>query len=218
MLNFASHKNVPSASVARKSLSLVACAGLTAILSLIICVATMLQAVAAEKVNLINTPQDFSKQGLAKRIADDEVLSDGTQQTLNLNFSPEDRLRLRKALDDFSRTVDPGHDQIIERRRSMQESIKERFLTSDKDNDGSLDRQEATESLPQVARHFGQVDSNQDGLITLDELQSVQLKNIERRKAAEAAMELQKSEEFEAATNIKRKNKQASNNPRKNSL
>ena len=178
---------------------------------------TALQAVAADRLYLMNA-QDFNKQDFIKHVADEEVISDGTQQTLNLNFSPEDRLRLRKALDAYSRTVDPDHEQIIERRRAMQESIKERFLASDKDNDGSLDRQEATDSLPQVARHFSQVDTNQDGIITLDEMQSVQLKIVERRKAAEAAIEAKKQEEAEALANMKRKNKQASNNSRKNAL
>lgn len=145
--------------------------------------------------------------------------ADGTQQTLNLNFSPEERLRLRKALDEYARAVDPDHDQIEERRRAMQESIEARFLASDHDNDGSLDRQEATESLPQIARHFSQVDTNQDEMITLDELEEAQARILERRKAAEAALEAQKAQEAEAANTTKRKNKQAANtSPRKRSL
>lgn len=143
---------------------------------------------------------------------------EGTQQTLNLNFSPEDRLRLRKALDDYARSVDPDHDQIEERRRAMQESIEARFLASDRDNDGSLNRQEATESLPQIARHFSQVDTNQDEVITLDELEEAQLRIQERRKAAEAILEAQKQQEAETAAVTKRKNKQANNSPRKRAL
>ncbi|PPC94887.1 MAG: hypothetical protein CTY33_02555 [Methylotenera sp.] len=143
---------------------------------------------------------------------------EGTQQTLNLNFSPEDRVRLRKALDDYARSVDPDHEQIEERRRAMQESIEARFLASDHDNDGSLDRQEATESLPQIARHFSQVDTNQDEMITLDELEEAQARIVERRKAAEAVLEAQKQQEAEMAAAIKRKNKQANNSPRKRAL
>lgn len=195
--------------------SLLSCVKATACLSLCIGFGIPLQVLAADKVNLVHTQY---KSELAKLVADDEILSDGTQQTLNLNFSPEDRLRLRRALDAYSRTVDPDHEQILERRRAMQESIKERFLASDKDNDGSLDRQEATDSLPQVARHFSQVDTNQDGIITLDEMQAVQLRIVERRKASEAAIEAKKQEEAEALANIKRKNKQASTGPRKNAL
>lgn len=153
-----------------------------------------------------------NKDDDVKRVAVDDT--DGTQQTLNLNFSPERREKLRKALDEYARSVDPDHEQIEERRRAMQESIKERFLNSDKDNDGSIDRQEATEFLPQIARHFSQVDTNQDEVITLDELEAAQARILERRKAAEAALEAQKVQEAEA----KRKSNQAANPPRKRSL
>lgn len=145
--------------------------------------------------------------------------NDAIQQTLNLNFSPEERLRLRKALDEYARSVDPDHDQIEERRRAMQESIEARFLASDRDNDGFLNRQEATESLPQIARHFSQVDTNQDEVITLDELEEAQARIQERRRAAEAALEAQKLQEAETNTVTKRKNKQAVNtSPRKRAL
>lgn len=165
---------------------------------------------AGNKTNLANADE-------IRRVAVDE--SEGTQQTLNLNFSPERRERLRKALDDYARSVDPDHEQIEERRRAMQESIKERFLGADKDNDGSIDRQEATEFLPQIARHFSQVDTNQDELITLDELEAAQARIVERRKAAEAALEAQKAQEADAAAAAKRKSNQASNPaPRKRSL
>ncbi|HSH55186.1 MAG TPA: EF-hand domain-containing protein [Methylotenera sp.] len=167
-----------------------------------------LYASAADRTNQANG------DGFIKRVADDESANEGTQQTLNLNFSPEDRVRLRKALDDYSRSVDPDHDQIEERRRAMQESIEERFLATDKDNDGSIDRQEATESLPQIARHFSQVDTDQDEKITLDELEAAQARIIERRKTAEAALQAQKQQEAEAAAAAKRKSKQAAN-PRK---
>jgi hypothetical protein len=162
---------------------------------------------AGGRTNLANAEE------LVKRVADAEHATEGLQQTLNLNFSPEDRVRLRKALDEFARSVDPDHDQIEERRRAMQESIEARFLATDKDNDGSIDRQEATESLPQIARHFSQVDTNQDEVITLDELEDAQARIIERRKAAEAALEAQRQQEIEAAAAAKRKSKQAANNP-----
>lgn len=167
---------------------------------------------AADRTNLANG------DGYLKRVADNESASDTTQQTLKLNFSPEDRVRLRKALDDYARSVDPDHEQIEERRREMQESIEERFLATDKDNDGSIDRQEATESLPQIARHFSQVDTDQDEKITLDELEEAQTRILERRKAAEAALQAQKQQEAEAAAAAKRKSKQAANPRRQRSL
>ncbi len=155
---------------------------------------------------------------VAKRVADDAATNDGVQQTLNLNFSPENREKLRKALDDYARSVDPSHEQIEERRRAMQESIEARFLAVDKDNDGTLDRQEATEGLPQVARHFSEVDTNQDEKISLDELEAAQARFLERRKAAEASLDAQKQQEAEIVAASKRKSKQASNNSHKRAL
>ena len=159
----------------------------------------------------------FTMPYFNRHIAENSTDGEGLQQTLNLNFSPEDRLRLRKALDAYARSVDPAHEQIAERRRAMQESIETRFLAADKDNDGSIDRQEATESLPQIARHFSSVDTNQDGLITVDELQTVQSRIEERRKTAEAALQLQ-NQDVTDVNSPKRKNKQAANNGRKNAL
>ena len=100
----------------------------------------------------------------------------------------------------------------------MRESIEARFLAIDKDNDGSIDRQEATESLPQVARHFSQVDTNQDEVITLDELQAAQSRILEHRKIEEALLEAQKQQEADAAALAKRKSKQAVNSTHKSAL
>jgi Ca2+-binding EF-hand superfamily protein len=165
----------------------------------------------------------------SKRVAEDERLteeskkSEGLQKTLNLNFSPERREKLRKALDEFSRSVDPSHDQIEERRRAMQESIESRFFEADSDGDGTLDRQEATEKLPQIARHFNSVDTNQDNLISLGELIEAQARIVERRKTTEAMMELEKQQkisesESAASAAAKPKNKQAVNGSKKKPL
>ena len=159
-----------------------------------------------------------SAEDSVKRITDTDSANEATQQTLNLNFSPENRSKIRKALDEYSRSADPEHKQIEERRRGMRESIEARFLAIDKDNDGSIDRQEATESLPQVARHFSQVDSNQDEVITLDELQAAQSRILEHRKAEEAMLEAQRQQEADTIATAKRKSKQAVNNNHRSSL
>jgi hypothetical protein len=152
------------------------------------------------------------------KVADADPPSDGMQKTLELNFSPENREKLRKALDDYARSVDQDHEQIEARRRAMQQSIEERFFDADRDLNNMIDRQEATEKLPQIARHFNMVDQNQDGLISLDELEAAQMRILERRKAAEANEEIQKLLEADSAPANKRKSKQASNNSRKPSL
>jgi Ca2+-binding EF-hand superfamily protein len=148
-----------------------------------------------------------------KLIVDDADTS-AIEQTLEYNFSPDDRARLRKALGDYAKSTDPEHNQIAQKRKAMQESVEKRFNECNRDSDDSLDREEATHCLPQVARHFSYVDVDEDGVITLEELQLAQAKQIERQKAAEAKMEAQKIEEAEAAIKDKSKlkaNKQAAN-------
>jgi len=155
-----------------------------------------------------------------ERAAEDDA-KEGYQKTLNLNFSPERREMLRKALEDYARSIDPSHDQIEERRRAMQESIEARFFEADSNNDSTIDRQEATEKLPQIARHFNSVDTNQDGVISLNELVEAQARILERRRAAEAAIQLEKQRkaiEAEALEDAKAKNKQATNSSKKKAL
>ena len=138
----------------------------------------------------------------------------GVEQTLEHNFSPDDRARLRKALADYAKSTDPVHNQIEQKRKAMKESVAARFNACDKDSDESLDREETTECLPQIARHFSYVDVDEDELITLEDLELAQAKSIERQNAAEAKMEAQKIQEAEAAIKSKSKtkvNKQAAN-------
>ena len=171
-----------------------------------------LNVAAADKTNFDN----LSK--ITKLAANDDA-NDGMQQTLELNFSPENREKLRKALDDYARSIDQDHERIEERRRVMKENLEARFFDADNDGDGTIDRQEATEKLPQIARHFNQVDTNQDHVISLDELVDAQARIIERRKAAEAAIEAQKLQATtEANTENKSKAKQTANNAKKRAL
>ena len=177
---------------------------------------------AGGRSNLLMLADKTKRTAEDDRQIEENNKADGLQQTLNLNFSPEHREKLRKALDDYARSVDPSHDQIEERRRAMQESVETRFFEADTDGDSTLDRQEATEKLPQIARHFNTVDTNQDNLISLGELVEAQARILERRRAAEASLEQQKQQkllEAEAALAAsKPKNKQATNSSKKNSL
>ena len=148
----------------------------------------------------------------------DKESDTNSEQGLNRNFSPEDRIRLRKSLVDYSKSTDPEHSQIEARRREMRESVKARFSACDKDLDETIDRTETTECLPQVARHFNQVDINDDGLISLDELEEAQARITERERAIEAKMEADKARDQESTVNVKRKSKQADNTNRKRDL
>ncbi|WP_020166623.1 MULTISPECIES: hypothetical protein [Methylotenera] len=164
---------------------------------------------------LATTVSAENKNGLlSDRSLVEEADESGLEKTLEYNFSPDDRARLRKALADYARSTDPEHTQIELKRKAMQESIEKRFNECNKDNDDSLDREEATLCLPQIARHFSYVDVDEDGVITLEELQLAQAKLIERQKSAEARMEAQKIQDAETAIKEKSKakdNKQAAN-------
>jgi len=136
------------------------------------------------------------------------------QQALSGNISMDERLRLRRDLDEYSRSVDPGHIQIEERRRIMRQRIQERFFGSDKDNDGSISREEAFETLPQIARHFNQVDLNADGVITLNELEAAQARAVERLRAAAAKNEAQLQDDDVAKPANNKNRREASNRKR----
>ncbi|MGQ0443085.1 MAG: hypothetical protein ACT4OH_06505 [Methylophilaceae bacterium] len=133
----------------------------------------------------------------------------GLEQTLEHNFSPDDRARLRKALSDYAKNTDPEHVQIEKKRKAMKENLEVRFNQCNKDIDDSLDRQEVTECLPQIARHFSYVDVDEDEVITLEELELAQAKLAERQKAAEAKIEAQRI--LEAEVEIKNKSKVKAN-------
>jgi len=147
-----------------------------------------------------------------------EEANAGLQQTLNLNFSPENREKLRRALDEYARSVDQNHAQVEENRRLMRESIERRFLDADSDGDGSVDRQEATEKLPQIARQFSQVDTNHDEVITIDELEEAQARIMERRRAAEMALQEQKLQAVVKDVTEKTKEKQTGLSTKKSKI
>jgi hypothetical protein len=158
-----------------------------------------------------NADSAFKSKLAASSVDNDDT---GIEKTLEHNFSPEDRARLRKALADYAKNTDPEHTQIENKRRAMKDSIALRFSECDKDNDDSLDREEATLCLPQVARHFSYVDVDEDSVITLEELELAQAKSIERQKAAEAKIEAQKIEQAEElikSKSLNKLNKQAAN-------
>ena len=135
---------------------------------------------------------------VAPELDDTEDPHYGLRKTLEYNFSPVDRARLRKALTDFARNNDPEHIKIKQQREKMRSSLKQRFIRCNNDLDDSLDRQEVTVCLPQIARHFNSVDVDEDNVITFDELELAQAKWNERHIAAEAKLEAQRIKAAEA--------------------
>lgn len=163
-------------------------------------------------------PRDIqSADEAASKSNDNKSADNDNQETfpakkLKGPISIEDSIRLRRDLDEYSRTVDPAHVQIEERRRIMYQRIQTRFTESDKDNDGSISREEATESLPQVARHFNSVDTNNDGVLSLDELEALQSRIVERQRTDSIKIETAEPDP------TKRKSKDAMLNNRKRTL
>jgi Ca2+-binding EF-hand superfamily protein len=148
----------------------------------------------------------------------DEEAQDPSDQSLGDEVSDEDRVLLRRDLDNYARSADPDHVLLEERRRLMRKQIQERFFAADRDNDGSLSRMEASEALPQIARHFNDVDLNGDDVITINELAVAQARADERQRMAASKLEEARLNEIkEAELQAKRKNKQATAN-RKRSL
>ncbi|MFM1911441.1 MAG: hypothetical protein RJB18_832 [Pseudomonadota bacterium] len=136
--------------------------------------------------------------------------SKSSNEAVGVNM--DDNIRLRRTLDEYSRTVDPAHVQIEERRRVMHQRIQERFSQADRDNDGGISLEEAYDSMPQLARHFGAVDLNSDHMITLEELEALQAKIVERQRIATVKIDTPESE------SSKSKNKQGASGNRKSAL
>lgn len=69
----------------------------------------------------------------------------------------------------------PGDTSKGERAHRMHQHFK----VADKNGDGKFSREEASASLPRIARNFDQIDTNKDGQITREELKAFR----EKRRA-----------------------------------
>ena len=64
----------------------------------------------------------------------------------------------------------------------MHHDMMERLKAADTDNDGMISRAEAEKSLPFLAAHFDQIDTNKDGKLSPDELKAAMEKMRWRRR------------------------------------
>ena len=158
----------------------------------------------------INT-QELNEQAVTGQ---EDVSDENSMPTLEGSISVEERMRLHRDLNVYSRSIDSNHIVIENHRRGMRQRLYERFSGSDKDNDGSISREEATETLPQIARHFTQVDTNGDGVVTLNELALVHARMVERQQRATGTAK----EEVQEVDVVKGKDKEVTAATRKKAL
>ncbi len=52
-----------------------------------------------------------------------------------------------------------------------QQRMEEQFKKADKDNDGTLTKEEA-KAMPYVAKHFKEIDTDKDGTVSMDEIRA----------------------------------------------
>jgi len=126
-------------------------------------------------VPLSASEQDISRQQSPSESAEPKT----TYPSLEQRMSPEERQRFNYDLQNHSGTVYPDHEQIESRRQLMRQKIQERLQRVDTDHDNSISRAEAEENMPGLARHFDEIDTNHDGIITIDEMKAVYEKKRE---------------------------------------
>jgi Ca2+-binding EF-hand superfamily protein len=66
------------------------------------------------------------------------------------------------------------------RHEEMKAQMLERLKAADTNGDGMISREEANVALPQLARHFDRIDSDKNGLISIQEFESA-MKGLHRR-------------------------------------
>ena|SRR5450830_296486 len=120
-------------------------------------------------------------------------------------ISIEESIKLRNDINEYSRTVDPAHVMIEERRRIMHERLKARFQAADVDNNNVISRDEAEQFMPQIFRHFSEVDTNNDGVITLEELENLQARIAERQRQEQEAKDAEQAAQEVAAEQAAKK-------------
>jgi Ca2+-binding EF-hand superfamily protein len=97
--------------------------------------------------------------------------SDGTPDKEEAKALP----RVAKNFDaiDADKDGTVSRDEITAAMKSMKKGMHEKgkaaFEKSDKDADGTLDKEEA-KSMPRVAKNFDAIDADKDGTVSLDEI------------------------------------------------
>jgi hypothetical protein len=70
---------------------------------------------------------------------------------------------------DQKEMTNPSKDHAAGSNKSMHDKGDAAFKKADKDNDGTLDKQEA-KAMPHVAKNFSAIDTDKDGTVSLEEV------------------------------------------------
>ena len=65
-------------------------------------------------------------------------------------------------------TMDEITSHLGSMKKAMHAKGEDKFKAADKDNDGTLDKEEA-KALPRVSKHFDAIDAEKDGTVSLEE-------------------------------------------------
>ena len=122
----------------------------------------------------------FADQPSPAQTPTTEVQSEDHQR-LDDQLGSEERRRLHSDLNQYARKAYPDREQIEGRRRMMQE----RFRNAD--GFGAITRSQAQLRMPKLARHFDEIDTNNDGVITRDEMNAAREKEKKIDSRHEAA-------------------------------
>lgn len=149
-------------------------------------------------------PLNASEQDIRQQPTPESTETKPTPPSLEQRMSPEERQRFNYDLQNHSGTVYPDHEQIESRRQLMRQKIQERLQRVDTDHDNSISRAEAEENMPGLARHFDEIDTNHDGIITIEEMKAVYEK---KREVLDPKLAKEKEKEALLPTDKKRTRK-----------
>jgi hypothetical protein len=139
--------------------------------------------------------QDSLRQLLSTMSGKD---GDPSSKGLEQRMSPEELERFNRDMETQTEEAYPDHADIESRRQKMRERMQEWMQQADVDHDNSISRAEAEESMPGVARHFDQIDTNHDGVITLDEIKAAQEKAAQEKKRESLEQQISQNKDNKA--------------------
>ena len=87
----------------------------------------------------------------------------------------------RQAIEKFRQERAQNPEKFQQRREEMRLRDPERTRQADVNRDGGFNREEAGKSMPRLARHFDEIDTNHDGIISREEMRAFREKRRQQR-------------------------------------